>query len=622
MKDRRFYTFLHKQIPLMIGLSLLPGLGYIFLGWLHGIMAPAVFWYGLVVATSLWGFHLYRAFNYDTMSQRRLERWYRYLTHFFYLFFTLWLIIFLLYVFKEETKLHYIAIFTELGASVVASTLLSSDRRLYLPIIPLLMAPLVFYFFSIGEWYGYILSAFSTVFAGVLIYAANSTYGLLLQTSHQAMHDQLTGLYNRHFIIDYLQQFMNSLQQDGQYSYLLLLDLDHFKTINDSLGHDIGDTMLKEVARRMQQLVPANNILARLGGDEFIIIGAAYADRGKCEAMAKVLCDALLHNLKQIHIIEQHHLYISCSIGVSLISGNSINANRFIKEADIALYEVKANGRDGVFLFNETMSARVEKHLEIERLLHVALKNNEISLLFQPQYGASQSLIGAETLVRWHNQQLGDVPPDEFIPIAEQTGLIIELGNQVLEQAFITLRQWHDQGIELQQFSVNISMRQFMHHGFADKVRELVHCHLSEALRQHVIFEVTESLVAEDITRVITIMQELHALGIRFSMDDFGTGYSSLSYLKQLPIDEIKVDRSFVQQLECDKEDQAMLTTILSMARIFDLTVIAEGVETPEQLAFLQQHHCNGFQGQLFSPPLDSDGFIYHARQSMQSAAQ
>jgi diguanylate cyclase (GGDEF)-like protein len=622
MKDQRFYTFLHKQIPIMIGLSLFPGLGYIFLGWLHGIHIPALLWYGLVVATSAWGYRLYHGFDYGSMSQEQIARWYQQLTLFFYLFFVLWTLIFLIYAWEDQYKLHYVAIFTQIGASVVASALLSCDRRLYAPTITILMVPLSIYFFSIGEWYGYVLMLFSGIFTWVLFYAANSSRVLLQQTQYQASHDMLTGIYNRHYFIEHLQQFMNSLRDSRHYSYLLLIDLDHFKNINDSLGHDIGDALLKEVSARLCQRVPADNLLARLGGDEFIISGTEYAERENSEAMALALAKDLLASLKQSYLIERHHLYISCSIGVSLISSSNNNANHFIKEADIAMYEVKATGRDGLFLFNDEMSARVEKKLELERLLHFALHNDEISLHFQPQLEGSGRVIGAESLVRWNNEKLGNVSPMEFIPIAEQTGLIIELGDHILEQAFTTLRQWHDQGLRLEQLSVNISMRQFMHYGFVERVKQLSAQHLDSELLQNVIFEVTETLVAEDIHKIIAIMQELRTLGIRFSMDDFGTGYSSLSYLKQLPIDEIKIDRAFVSKLDQDEEDQAMITTILKMAQIFGLSIVAEGVETESQWHYLRERGCDYFQGYLFARPLTAEQFKEYYRENQKAAAE
>jgi len=611
MKDKRFYSFLHKQIPIMIALSLIPGLGYLFLGWLHDIQTAAIIWYGLVICASLWGFRIYRAYRFEEMGEKAKARWYLELSWFFYIFFILWTIIFLLYVTEDQYRLHYIAIFTQIGAATVASTLLISDRRLFIPTILILMGPLIIYFYNIGEWYSYILTIFATVFMGVLLYGANSSFTLLQRTSHQANHDMLTGLYNRQFFIDYLQQRINSLKESGRYSYLLLIDLDHFKTVNDSLGHDIGDQLLREIALRLTQHIPEKSIVARLGGDEFIVIGPEFSEKNYCQDAAIALSEHLLDTLKHSYIINLHQLYISSSIGVSLMDARTTNANLFIKEADIAMYEVKAKGRDAVFLFNEEMSQRVESHLEIERLLHFALKKNEVVIHFQPQFDRQRRVIGAETLVRWNNPLLGQVSPADFIPIAEQTGLIIELGEFIIDSAFKTIREWSDKGIDLQQFSINISMRQFMHTGFVDEIKRLTHDYLDEQLVTKIIFEITETIVAEDINKVVNIMHELHDLGIRFSMDDFGTGYSSLSYLKQLPFDEIKIDRNFVSELHQDQDEneQAMIMTILNMAQIFKLTTVAEGVETEEQLQILSYQQCEYFQGFYFSEALPKDAF-------------
>lgn len=608
MRDKRFYQFLHRQIPVFITLSIFPGLGYLFLGWLNGVFTPAFVWYLLVIAASVWGYRLYRNIDFDTLSEDRRDRWYRQCSWFFYSFFVLWTLIFLLYVGQDAHKLHYIAIFTEIGASVVASSLLASDRRLYMPTIFILMIPLIIYFFLIGEWYGYVLTVFACTLTWVLLYAANSSYQLLMQANHQATHDALTGLHNRQYFIEHLQKQINTLKERNEFSYLLLIDLDHFKTVNDSLGHDVGDHLLQNIASRLQQS-PANNIVARLGGDEFIITGGHFADQETCEHTALEVSQQLISLLKETYVIDQHHLYISASIGVSIINGSVANAHSFIKEADIAMYEVKARGRDGVFMFNKEISDRVEGHLEIERLLHFALPNNEISLHFQPQIDRNGKTIGAEVLARWNSPSLGSVSPAQFIPIAEQTGLIIELGNHILETGFRTLREWRDKGMELDQFSINISMRQFTHHNFVAQVENLMQLHLDAELCRKLIFEVTESIVADDINRVILVMDRLKASGIRFSMDDFGTGYSSLSYLNRLPLAEIKIDRAFVGALDQNDGDRAMVVTILNMAKILKLNIVAEGVETAEQLEFLLSHGCHIFQGYYYSRPLPKEEF-------------
>lgn len=619
MKDKRFYCFLHRQIPIFILLSLLPGLGYLFLGWLNDVFTPALAWYLLIIAASIWGARIYRSFDFDAMSEQRRDRWYQQCVWFMYTFFLLWVLIFLLYVRQDSNKLHYIAIFTEIGASVVASTLLASDRRLYRPTIFLLMIPLIVYFFMIGEWYGYVLTAFACTLTWVLLHASDSTHQLLMQANHQATHDALTGLHNRQYFIDHLQKRMNSLNESREFSFLLLLDLDHFKTVNDSLGHDIGDQLLKIVVMRLQQHVPASCVIARLGGDEFIVSGNSFGNRSACERAALEISERLIRELKESYVIEQHHIYISASIGVSIISGRHAitNANSFIKEADIAMYEVKAKGRDGVFVFNDEMASRVEHHLEIERMLHFALANHEITLHYQPQLNREGRIVGAETLVRWSSPTLGSVPPAQFIPIAEQTGLIVELGTFILETGFQTLREWRDTGIEVDQFSINISMRQLTHHNFVALVEDMIQRHLDAGLSRKLMFEITESIVAEDINRVILVMSQLKASGIRFSMDDFGTGYSSLSNLNRLPLNEIKIDRAFINALSHHDGDRAMVTTILKMASILKLSTVAEGVETEAQLAFLMHHDCPIFQGYLYSMPLPKDQFVayYRSRQ-------
>lgn len=608
--DNYFSAYLHKQIPVMMFLSLFPGLGYVILSWMHGIPLRAVIWYGFIVVVSIWGYRIYRDYLDKSFTKKQLKRWYRQLTLFYYAFFLLWLAIFLLFISKNEYQLHYIAIFTEIGAAVVASSLLMPDKKLFKPNILILMIPLVVYFLLIGEWYGYVLAIFAATLAWVLIYTANSSHKLLMHTNYQANHDFLTGLYNRYYFIKYLQDFMSSLKASSHRSFLLLIDLDHFKTINDSLGHDIGDDLLKEVAERIQGALNSNEFLARLGGDEFVIVGAEYENLEQCYVEAEKLANRVLLALRENYLIECHNLYISASIGVSMVSGDSNAANRFIKEADIAMYEAKEYGRDGVIVFDQEMSKRVEVNLEIERSLHFALENDEIYMLYQPQLNEDKKVVGAEALARWTSNSLGEISPDVFIPIAEQSGFIIELGRFILETSFRTLSVWHQQGVNIKQFSINISMRQFFYFDFIDDVRLLCKEYLTDEMRGKVVFEITESIIAEDVKKVIRIMEEIKELGIRFSMDDFGTGYSSLSYLKLLPIDEIKIDRSFVAELKETPTDQVMISSILTMAKAFNLTVVAEGVENLEQFDYLHDNHCDIYQGFCFSKPLTEQKFL------------
>ncbi|MEN8147530.1 MAG: EAL domain-containing protein [Campylobacterota bacterium] len=609
MKTIESYIFLRKQIPVMIVLSLAPGLGYIFLGWLNGVVTPALIWYALILGVSVWGYRLYKSYHPNRMNTTETKEWYTKISNFFLLIFSLWTLIFVLYVTEERGHMNYIAIFTQIGAAVVASTLLASDKRLFALTLMFLMFPLAIFFSLIGEFYGYILALFSLVLFGVLIYASSSNLKLLEKSSYQAAHDHLTGLYNRRYFISYLEQKVKNLSHSRNYSFMMLIDLDHFKTINDSLGHDVGDELLKNVSERLQRHIGEDQLLARLGGDEFVIVSHEVETREEALDEAVVLAKQLLSQLKETFIVDIHHLYISASIGVEIIEKNTSSANRLIKEADIAMYEVKAQGRDGVIIFNDELAKRIESHLQIERHLHVALQNREMSLVYQPQFNEHKKIIGCEVLVRWHNETLGTVGPDKFIPVAEQTGVIVELGRFILEESFKTFSSWTDKGIVLEQFSINISVRQLFHSSFVEEVQELTERHLSPELSEKLIFEITETVLVEDIDRVVEIMKRLSHLNIDFSMDDFGTGYSSLSYLKAMPISELKIDRSFIANLGKDSSDQAMIKTILNMAKIFNLKVVAEGVETVEQLSFLHENNCHIFQGYYFSKPLTYDNF-------------
>lgn len=617
MSNRKFHSFLHRQIPVLILLSLLPGLGYVFLGYLYGLQARAIIWYGLIVLVSLWGYSIYKEYAENDLGKIELNKWYNKLSIFYYSYFFLWLLIFLFYIGEAEYKLHYIAIFTEIGAAVVASALLMPDKKLYRPNIIMLMIPLAIYFLLIGEWFGYVLSIFSVVFLWVLLYAANSSHQLLMKNYHQANFDFLTGLRNRYNFISSLQQLFASVQSSKQFIYLVLIDLDHFKTINDSLGHDIGDKLLKEVSLRIRDSIQHHDLLARLGGDEFIIAGNEYTDKASCKKDAEQLARILLLSLKESYNIDRHNLYISASIGITLVDEDNVeNAERLIKEADIAMYEVKKNGRDGVILFDEELSERVEHNLKIERLLHFSVEKNEIFLVYQPQLDKNKKVVGAETLVRWNSDEMGLIQPDDFIPIAERTGFIIELGRFIIETAFKTLSTWHRQGVDINQFSINLSMRQFFYYDFIDDIKLLCEEYLTAELRQKVVFEMTESILVQDFHKVADIMNEIKQLGIRFSMDDFGTGYSSLTYLKELPIDEIKIDRSFVNGLNTVVNNQVMVNSILDLANQFNLSVVAEGVENIDQFDYLESHNCNVYQGFCFSKPLTDAEFLEYYRQN------
>ena len=589
----------------MIGLSLIPGFVYVIFGWVFDVVWPALLWYIFLILTSLYGWYLYRDFAVHKMNEEQLKRWYSKLMWFMYVIFSSWTVIFVLNIGHSENNLHYIAIFTQLGASVVASTLLVSDKKLFVPILFTLMLPLTIYFFLINTWYGYVLCIFSLVFLAVLLYAAYNTNRLILDNFFQAQHDVLTGLYNRRYFMEYMESLQERLNETSEMAYLFLIDLDHFKTINDSLGHDIGDKLLIEVSRRIEKYIKNIFTLARLGGDEFILVSKEYHQEEMTGEMAYSFSEGLLQVIREPYHIDKHHLHISASIGVHKVNPSSLCSTNFIKEVDIALYEAKAQGRDGVIVFNKDLEERVERHLLIEQKLHHALKEQRIKVYYQPQFDKKMELIGCEALVRWDDNELGKLSPDEFIPISENTGLIIELGSYVLKETFEVLHEWNEKGRVLQNFSINISMRQLMNETFIKEVEVLMQKYYPRKnLEQKIFFEITEHVFAEDMNKVIVTMNRLKQLGISFSIDDFGTGYSSLSYLRELPIDEVKIDKSFIRYLDESKNCENMISTIISIAKNFNLNVVAEGIETVDQLDFLMKHECDACQGFYFEEAL------------------
>jgi EAL domain-containing protein (putative c-di-GMP-specific phosphodiesterase class I) len=325
---------------------------------------------------------------------------------------------------------------------------------------------------------------------------------------------------------------------------------------------------------------------------------------------AKQRARLMLSLLKESYLIDSNQIFISASIGISLLDQHSLDAHAFIKEADAAMYEVKSQGRDGAILFDEELSQKLQNHIAIEQRLHFALKNREIFLNFQPQYDAKRNIVGCEVLVRWINKELGFVSPDKFITIAEQTGIMIPLGKYILEESLKTLMDWYLLGIRLKKFSINISPRELFDHNFVEETIRICRLHLDAQLCSLLVFEITETHLIDDVSKVTKIIQELKdALGVRFSIDDFGTGYSSLSYIQKLPIDELKIDKSFVDEIETNINSQNMLHVIFTMADAFHLTLVAEGVETQTQYNYLVNEKEITLQGYLFSKPLSRKDF-------------
>ena len=427
------------------------------------------------------------------------------------------------------------------------------------------------------------------------------------QIRHLAYHDPLTNLPNRALLMDRLSQQIALLKRHNLRGALLFLDLDHFKHINDSLGHPVGDAVLKIITARLEASVRLEDTVARLGGDEFVVLlSGLEGSRELVEAQVRELADTLRELLAEPMSLDGQRLQVTPSIGVALIPDHGATPADLLKRADIALYRAKDSGRNTTQLFHTTMQKAASERLRMENDLRLALARGELALHFQPQVDARDNrIVGAEVLLRWHHPQLGQQPPAQFIQVLEESGLILEVGSWILDEACdACARMLTDGLIDADDFSlcVNISPRQFRQADFVGRVlRSLDDYRLPRKMLK---LEITEGIVIQNLEDTISKMRELKRYGVSFAMDDFGTGYSSLTYLKRLPVDALKIDQSFVRDATVDPNDAEIVRAIVAMARSLELAVIAEGVELTEQLEFLEQLGCYLYQGYLHSRPL------------------
>jgi len=424
------------------------------------------------------------------------------------------------------------------------------------------------------------------------------------QLEYLANHDSLTGLPNRNLLVDRIQQALLMSQRNDHQVAVFFIDLDNFKFINDSLGHDVGDTLLKIAAKRLIATVRAGNTVARQGGDEFVIMVSDTRITDGADRIASAILDAVSQPFK----INEHELVITCSIGISISPKDGENAQSLIKNADLAMYQAKEQGRNRAHFYTGEMNARSLTRMTMEKHLRRALERNELFLCFQPKVSLhSGQVTGMEALVRWQSPELGLVSPAGFIPLAEETGLIEPIGEWVLETACRQNRAWQDAGLPSIPVAVNLSAYQFRQKHLVRIVERILReSHLAS---HYLELEITESLVMQNLDRVSAILNDLKVLGTSLSMDDFGTGYSSLSYLKRFPFNTLKIDQSFVRDITSDPDSATIAKTIIAMAHNLRLKVIAEGVETTGQLNYLRMHNCDEIQGYLFSKPLISEDF-------------
>lgn len=430
-----------------------------------------------------------------------------------------------------------------------------------------------------------------------------------------AFYDALTGLPNRRLLIDRLGAALTASVRSNHYGAILFLDMDRFKVLNDTLGHDLGDLLLIEVAERIKSCVREVDTVSRLGGDEFVVL-IEEVDEIAEHASQKIalIAEKIRLSLSDSYQLEKYEHHSSPSIGVCLYRGNGESIDTVLKYADMAMYKAKESGRNAVRFYDPAMQQAVEARASLEADLRHAIPDNQLRLYYQIQVDNENRPIGAEALIRWSHPQRGMVSPMQFIPIAEESSLILDVGHWVLQAACKQLALWskleHTKQLIL---AVNVSAAQFKKGDFVSRISELVNAHhVDPSLLK---LELTEAVVLEDVTDVIAKMHALKALGVRLSLDDFGTGYSSLSYLKQLPLDQIKIDQSFVRDIGTDPSDAVMVQTIINLAQSFRLNVIAEGVETEAQLSFLKQNGCMAYQGYLFSRPvpiMDFEALLQH----------
>ena len=430
------------------------------------------------------------------------------------------------------------------------------------------------------------------------------------QHIHQlAFYDALTHLANRRLLMERALQALAVSARSGRYGALMLLDLDNFKKLNDSKGHDVGDLLLREVAQRLQDAMREGDTVARLGGDEFVVVlEGLSSSQAEAATQAELVAEKIRVTLSNRYVLQEYAHQTSPSIGVVLFRGHQEDLDSLLKYADIAMYQAKQAGRNTIRFYDPAMQEAIDARIELETELDQALQNNELRLFYQIQVDSRRRALGAEVLMRWVHPQRGLVSPAQFIPLAEETGQIVEMGLWALRTACAQLKQWHqDIATRDLTLAVNVSAKQFRKKDFVDQVRRVLV--ETGAKPSHLKLELTESTVLENVEDTIAKMRELKLLGISFSMDDFGTGYSSLQYLKRLPLDQIKIDQSFVRDIATDPNDAAIVQTIIAMTEALGLNVIAEGVETIEQQEFLDLRGCHAFQGYLFGKPVPIDEF-------------
>ncbi|MGR9051065.1 MAG: EAL domain-containing protein [Gammaproteobacteria bacterium] len=422
----------------------------------------------------------------------------------------------------------------------------------------------------------------------------------ILQLAH---YDDLTGLPNRVMFCDRLSQFMSAAKRHNLHAVVMFLDLDRFKSVNDSLGHQAGDELLKEVASRLLEQTRKEDIVSRFSGDEFAVMILNEQSHEKAIYSVSIVAQKIIKELSEKFYIHRQDVFIGVSIGIAIYPEDAESVENILKNADIAMYEAKKQGRNNYQFFHKKFTAEAQDKRKMEVDLRKALQLGEFRLYFQPQYTAvGNEIWGAEVLVRWFQQQTKMVPPAYFIPVAEDTGLIIPLGTWIMETSCRQLKQWHENGRQIRQLAINISPRQFQDPNFLDIVEKTLE--VTDLEPKYLEFEITESMLIGDIKKIELQLNRLKQIGIKIALDDFGTGYSSLSYLKNFPIDILKIDQSFIREMTLNSKEAQIAVAIIDMGHSLGQKIVAEGVENEYQFRFLKEKGCDIIQGYYFNPPL------------------
>ncbi|MDA3908517.1 MAG: EAL domain-containing protein [Sulfurimonas sp.] len=436
--------------------------------------------------------------------------------------------------------------------------------------------------------------------------ARNKVFELNKELKHTSLHDSLTGLPNRLYLNEQIEKVKEYADKNSQKFAIVFLDLDHFKNINDTLGHDVGDALLQTVANILRNVVNKNDLITRIGGDEFIIV---ISDFENDDELLPIISN-LLEKFRQELLIKGYSLRLSASIGVSIFPDDSASIRELMKYADIAMYNAKADGRDNFSFFTQSLNTKIHNEVDIINDIQRAFYDNEFKLYYQPKIDAnSRKIVGAEALLRWIHYEKGIIGPDVFIPLAESTGFMLGLGKFVIQESSRAIRRFSDLGHHDLKISINISTRQFqntdLYHDLKDELS------INSVNPNQLGIEITESIMIQHINKTLTTLREIKNLGVSIYIDDFGTGYSSLSYLKKFPIDTLKIDKSFVDDINEDaNNDELLLNTILAMGKSLGLDIIAEGVESEFQYNYLREQGCDIIQGYYFAKPMPEEDFI------------